>query len=133
VGLAAAPAGAQDRGTVDPKPLPPLAHPESPTTPAKELFGRKTTPAVNLETRSIGFYSHGCLAGAKALPINGKTWQVMRLSRNRNWGHPRLINLLERLSRQAAEAGWPGPLLGGMSAPAGGPRPAGATKQPGGA
>ena len=38
--------------------------------------------------RSIGYYTHGCLAGGVALPINGPTWQVMRLSRNRNWGHP---------------------------------------------
>src|SRR5262249_46122766 len=69
----------------------------------------------------IGSYSQGCLAGAKALPINGKTWQVMRLSRNRNWGHPRLINLLERLSGKAAKLGWPGLLVGDMSQPRGGP------------
>jgi penicillin-insensitive murein endopeptidase len=25
-----------------------------------------------------------CLAGAQALPINSETWQIMRLSRNRN-------------------------------------------------
>src|SRR5262245_58485540 len=102
--LAAGPAAPQDKGSVDPQPLPPLANPDAPTTPAKELFGRKNTPA-NLATRSIGFYSHGCLAGAKALPVNGKTWQVMRLSRNRNWGHPRLINLLEHLSTKAAKVG----------------------------
>ena len=86
--LAAAPAArAQDKGTVEPKPLPPLANPSDPKNPARELFGRKPTPAP-LEARSIGFYAHGCLAGAVALPINGQTWQVMRLSRNRNWGHP---------------------------------------------
>ena len=43
----------------------------------------------NGQRASIGFYSKGCLAGAVALPINGATWQVMRLSRNRNWGHPK--------------------------------------------
>ena len=79
-------ATAQDKGTLNPQPLPPLAKPDDPATPAKELFGRKTAPA-NLQTRTIGFYSKGCLAGAVALPINGATWQVMRLSRNRNWGH----------------------------------------------
>ena len=79
-------ASAQDKGTLNPQPLPPLAKPDDPATPAKELFGRKTAPA-NLQTRTIGFYSKGCLAGAVALPINGATWQVMRLSRNRNWGH----------------------------------------------
>src|SRR5215510_8571674 len=80
-------ASAQDKGTLNPQPLPPLAKPDDPAIPAKELFGRRTAPA-HLQTRTIGFYSKGCLAGAVALPINGATWQVMRLSRNRNWGHP---------------------------------------------
>jgi penicillin-insensitive murein endopeptidase len=119
-------AHAQDLGTLDPKPLPPLAHPESLKTPAKELFARKATPAP-MEARAIGFYAKGCLAGAVALPINGKTWQVMRLSRNRNWGHPSLVELLERLADQAPKTGWRGLLLGDMSQPRGGPLLAGHT------
>src|SRR5262249_11928718 len=87
---------------------------------AKELFGRKAKPA-HLAARSIGFYSKGCLSGAVALPINGETWQVMRLSRNRNWGHPSLVGFLERLSEKGAKAGWPGLLVGDMSQPRGGP------------
>jgi penicillin-insensitive murein DD-endopeptidase len=111
---------AQDKGTINPQPLPTLAHPEDPSTPAKELFGRKAAP-VSLAARTIGYYSHGCLAGAKALPINGKTWQVMRLSRNRNWGHPNLVKFLERLANQAPKTGWRGLLVGDMSQPRGGP------------
>src|SRR5438445_13776280 len=110
----------QDKGTLNPKPLPPLAKPDDPATPAKELFGRKTAPAP-LQARTIGFYSKGCLAGAMALPINGPTWQVMRLSRNRNWGHPKLIEFLERLSQKGAKVGWRGLLVGDMSQPRGGP------------
>ena len=113
-------ASAQDKGSINPQPLPPLAHPEDPKTPAKELFGRKTTPA-SLETHTIGFYAKGCLAGGVALPVNGKTWQVMRLSRNRNWGHPSLVQFLERLADQAPTTGWRGLLLGDMSQPRGGP------------
>ncbi|HVX92215.1 MAG TPA: penicillin-insensitive murein endopeptidase [Xanthobacteraceae bacterium] len=114
-------AHAQDKGTLDPKPLPPLAHPDDPKTPARELFGRKATPA-HMHPSSIGFYAHGCLAGAEALPINGDAWQVMRLSRNRNWGHPDLIRFLERLAERARKtAGWPGLLIGDMSQPRGGP------------
>ena len=114
-------AWAQDKGTLDPKPLPPLAHPEDPSTPAKQLFGRKTN-AATLEARAIGFYSRGCLAGGQALPINGETWQVMRLSRNRNWGHPGLIAFLERFANKVPEInGWPGLLLGDMAQPRGGP------------
>ena len=97
-----------------------LLHPDSPSTPAKELFARKTEP-VPLAARSIGFYSSGCLAGAVALPINGPTWQVMRLSRNRNWGHPKLIAFLERLAENAKKVGWNGLLVGDMSQPRGGP------------
>jgi penicillin-insensitive murein endopeptidase len=119
--LAASAVSAQDVGTLNPKPLPPLAHPNDPKTPAKELFGRKATP-LPLAARSIGFYTHGCLAGAVALPINGKTWQVMRLSRNRNWGHPELIAFLERLAAQVPKVSkWAGILVGDMSQPRGGP------------
>src|ERR1700744_1430216 len=111
---------AQDKGTLNPQPLPPLANPNDPTIGAKQLFGRKILPAA-MPTRVIGFYSHGCIAGAEALPINGDTWQVMRLSRNRNWAHPDMIALLERLSAHDHQvAGWPGILVGDMSQPRGG-------------
>ena len=112
---------AQDKGSIDPPPLPPLEHPDSPATPAKELFGRKSGPA-HLEARAIGFYAHGCLAGAQALPVEGEAWQVMRLSRNRNWGHPALIAFLERFARKIPKVnGWPGILVGDISQPRGGP------------
>src|SRR5271156_1215574 len=112
---------AQDKGSVDPKPLPPLANPNDPKIGAKELFGRKVLPAA-MPTRVIGFYSKGCIAGAQPLPINGPTWQVMRLSRNRNWAHPDMVALLERLSAKVhKDAGWPGILVGDMSQPRGGP------------
>jgi len=115
------PSSAQDKGSVDPKPLPPLANPNDPHLGAKELFARKVLPASQA-VHSIGFYTKGCLAGAQALPINGKTWQVMRLSRNRNWAHPDMIKLLERLSDKVHEvAGWPGLLVGDLSQPRGGP------------
>ncbi|HEX7741525.1 MAG TPA: penicillin-insensitive murein endopeptidase, partial [Sphingobium sp.] len=69
--------------------------------PAKKLFGAQKTPALSMPARSFGTYARGCLAGAQALPVNGPAWQVMRLSRNRNWGHPKLIALLERLAEDA--------------------------------
>src|SRR4030088_1027536 len=112
---------AQDKGSVDPKPLPPLANLNDPKLGAKELFGRKVLPAA-MRTRVIGFYAKGCHAGAEALPINGESWQVMRLSRNRNWAHPDLVALLKRLADKAhKDAGWPGIWVGDMSQPRGGP------------
>jgi penicillin-insensitive murein DD-endopeptidase len=97
-----------------------------PTGPsAKELFSAVKMP-TGKAARSIGFYAKGCLAGAKALPIDGAAWQVMRLSRNRNWGHPNLIALIEKLAVEArAHDGWPGLLVGDISQPRGGPMPTG--------
>ncbi len=118
--FAADTATAQDKGSVNPEPLLPLAKPDDPATPAKELFGRRTTPTP-MQARTIGFYAKGCLAGGMALPVNGQTWQVMRLSRNRNWGHPNLVQFLEKLAEQAPKTGWHGLLVGDMSQPRGGP------------
>jgi len=88
---------------------------------AKEIFGAMAS-AAPLTARAIGFYSRGCLAGAKPLAIDGDNWQAMRLSRNRNWGHPKLIALIERLAGDAARLdGWPGLLVGDLSQPRGGP------------
>lgn len=90
-------------------------------TPAKQLFGAMTAPA-QLEARALGFYSKGCLAGARALPVDGPAWQAMRLSRNRNWGHPDLVALVEKFAVEAREFdGWPGLLVGDLSQPRGGP------------
>jgi len=95
--------------------------PPKPSPIARELFGAATAPAP-LAARSIGGYAKGCLAGGVSLPINGPDWQVMRLSRNRNWGNPRLLDYLERLASDArAHDGWPGLLVGDMSQPRGGP------------
>ena len=62
---------AQDKGTLKPHALPPLANPDDPKTPAKELFGRKVSPTA-AQPHVVGFYASGCLAGAVALPINGE-------------------------------------------------------------
>ncbi len=105
------------------KPAPKTAKKAAPPKepPARELFGSATEPAP-LASRAIGSYAKGCLAGGVSLPINGPDWQVMRLSRNRNWGTPRLLDYLERLASDArALDGWPGLLVGDMSQPRGGP------------
>jgi len=45
-GLGARSALAQDKGSVNPKPLPPLANPKDPKIGARELFARKVLPAA---------------------------------------------------------------------------------------
>ena len=88
---------------------------------AKQLFGAVKEPAP-LAARAIGTYTRGCLSGAVALPIDGPAWQEMRLSRNRNWGHPKLIALIEQFAKDAQKFdGWPGLLVGDIAQPRGGP------------
>ncbi|TXN22657.1 penicillin-insensitive murein endopeptidase [Methylobacterium sp. WL9] len=118
--LIAGSAMAQDKGTMDPKPLPPLANPNDPATPAKALFGRVTAPSSG-SAEAYGSYAKGCFAGGEGLAFDGPTWQVMRPSRNRRWGMPYLVSFLERLASKAPQAAWPGLLVGDMSQPRGGP------------
>lgn len=70
---------------------------------------------------AIGNYSKGCISGAVQMPESGPTWQLMRLSRNRYWGHPELVSFLIGLSQAARQAGWPGLYIGDLSQPRGGP------------
>ena len=88
---------------------------------ARQLFGAE--PQGSRQTaQPHGGYAKGCLAGGVALPETGPTWQAMRLSRNRNWGHPETIDFIQDLSRVAAtQPGWEGLYVGDISQPRGGP------------
>src|SRR5579864_9593366 len=89
--------------------------------PAKQLFSHVQLPSLG-KAVAIGYYPRGCLQGGVELPVNGPNWQVMRLSRNRNWGHPSLVQFLEKFAPLAAKAtGWSGILVGDMAQPRGGP------------
>ena len=91
--------------------------------PAKQLFGSVQLPSIGRAV-AIGYYHRGCLGAGVELPVNGPTWQVMRVSRNRNWGHPSLIHFLEKFAPAAAKAtGWNGILVGDLAQPRGGPSP----------
>jgi penicillin-insensitive murein endopeptidase len=72
----------------------------------------------------IGSYAAGCIAGAVALPLVGEGYQVMRVSRNRYYGHPQLVRFVERLGQQAAAQG-SRLLIGDLGQPRGGPTPTG--------
>lgn len=88
---------------------------------AKKLFGTKSNSAP-LTADPFGSYANGCLAGAVELPETGPTWQAMRLSRNRNWGHPEMVDMVVKLSQFAArQPGWNGLYVGDISQPRGGP------------
>lgn len=90
-------------------------------TKANKLFGAKSAASKQAPS-AFGKYAKGCLAGAQQLPESGPTWQVMRLSRNRNWAHPEMISYLKRLSAEVATvSGWKGLYIGDISQPRGGP------------
>ncbi len=92
---------------------------------AKDLFGSHKVPS-NQDAMPIGSYAKGCGAGLIALPESGPTWQAMRLSRNRNYGHPVMIQFLMDLSAEAAAVGWgKGLYIGDISQPRGGPATSG--------
>ena len=92
---------------------------------ASALFSEKKLPTLG-KAMAVGYYPSGCLQGGVELPTTGPTWQVMRVSRNRNWGHPELVNFLERFAPIAAKVtGWHGILVGDMAQPRGGPLPFG--------
>jgi len=104
-----------------PSAAPATPKPAADVVPAKTLFGAVKQPAP-IPPSAVGGYAGGCLAGARALPIDGKAWQAMRLSRNRNWGHPELVRWVENFAIAAQKSdGWPGLLVGDMSQPRGGP------------
>jgi penicillin-insensitive murein endopeptidase len=89
--------------------------------PAKNLFGSMKLPSSQ-RTAPLGFYAKGCLAGGVAIASDGPAWQVIHPSRNRRWGTPETIALVQRLSREArANDGWNGLLIGDISQPRGGP------------
>ena len=88
--------------------------------PAKFAFSAVDAP-TKAASSPFGGYAAGCLAGAAQLPESGPGWQAMRLSRNRNWGHPDMIAFIERLSHAAQAAGWAGLYVGDISHPRGGP------------
>lgn len=127
-----APAGTRAAGSGPPAPPPPELGPPpaerqavEPAVPAKNLFGKKSRAAA-LAPRAIGYYSRGCLSGGQWLPVDGPAWQAMRLSRNRNWGHPVLVDLIQKLATESKAAGeWPGLLVGDLTQPRGGPMTSG--------
>ena len=92
---------------------------------ANKLFGAMEGPSQQAPM-PIGSYAKGCAAGMMELPETGPTWQAMRLSRNRNFGQPVMIQFLMDLSAEAAAMGWgKGLYIGDISQPRGGPMTSG--------
>lgn len=92
--------------------------------PARDLFSAVQGPTGGPSV-PIGGYARGCIAGAVQLPADGPGWQAMRLSRDRRWGTPELVQYIGALAQSVAQDGWPGLLVGDMGQPRGGPAKSG--------
>jgi penicillin-insensitive murein endopeptidase len=102
-----------------------LAAPVQAEKLANKLFGGMAVPSRQ-DAMPIGSYARGCAAGLVQLPETGPTWQAMRLSRNRNYGQPAMVQFLMDLSATARDIGFGrGLYIGDISQPRGGPMTSG--------
>lgn len=70
--------------------------------------------------QAVGGYSNGCVIGAEPLPLHGKGYELIRSQRMRYFGHPALIEFVQRLAQHSRQAGLPNFWVGDMAMPAGG-------------
>lgn len=75
-------------------------------------------------SESIGFYNNGCLENSASLAKTGPGYQVMRISRERFFGHSQTVDLVVGLGRWMEQRG-SGILVGDLSQRFGGPMPYG--------
>jgi penicillin-insensitive murein endopeptidase len=60
----------------------------------------KITQPISGSAQSIGAFANGCIVGAQALPLSATSYQVMRTDQRRYFGHPDLIQFIQRLGNQ---------------------------------
>lgn len=79
--------------------------------------------AKEVSSESIGFYTAGCVRNSAKLQESGDGYQVIRLSRQRNYGHPSLVKFIEYIGQQARAKLNSSLFIGDMSIEKGGPLP----------
>ena len=80
---------------------------------------QKITQPISGSAQSIGAFANGCIVGAQALPLQSETYQVMRTDQRRYFGHPELVQFIQRLGSQVQQHGMGTMLIGDMGMPAG--------------
>ena len=92
----------------------------APPAPNSIAWSQVSGPALG-PAQSIGGYAAGCVTGAQPLPGEGTGYQVIRMSRQRYYGHPELIDFMKDFGRKVAAAGLGSALVGDMGQARGGP------------
>lgn len=95
----------------------------SPTPGPQNAWSQVSGPAAGAPN-VIGFYSAGCIRGAKQLAPEGAGYQSMRLSRNRQYAHPELIDVITGIAKTIDSLG-SALLISDIGQPRGGPMPYG--------
>ena len=75
------------------------------------------------DAQPIGFYTAGCIKNAASLPRDGIGYQVIRLSRDRFYGHPELVDYIKSLGESVANLYGGTLLIGDLSQRNGGSTP----------
>jgi penicillin-insensitive murein endopeptidase len=88
---------------------------------AQKISGDDAKRASRGPSRVIGIYANGCIAGARRLPPTGRGYTAIRLQRNRNWGHPKLVRFVTDFGRWVDRRYGRVALVADLSAPRGGP------------
>lgn len=81
---------------------------------------QKITHPIAGSSQSIGGFSNGCIIGAEPLPLNADSYQIMRTDQRRYFGHPDLVQFIQRLAGRVHSQGLGTMLIGDMGMPAGG-------------
>ncbi|UNM97059.1 penicillin-insensitive murein endopeptidase [Ignatzschineria rhizosphaerae] len=71
------------------------------------------------QSEVIGSYANGCLLGGEKMALSGPGYQLVRQSRNRHFGHPKLLTYLEKVGIEREKRGQL-LLVSDMSQPRGG-------------
>ena len=93
---------------------------DSQASEVAKRWAKITQPTIGV-AQSIGTFTAGCLRGAATLPTDGTGYQVMRLSRNRYYGHPNLIQFIQNLGQSAYTQQLGTILIGDLGQPRGAP------------
>lgn len=83
-------------------------------------WGRIKNPIPNPTSQAVGGYANGCQLKAMALPEKGEGYHDIRRERNRFYGQPESIAMVQYIGRNLAKKYNEDILIGDLSQPAGG-------------